>query len=76
MASTTNNASPNPGGRLVNGGLMNGGMVNVNLGSGNTAIGNTCNNVNKTAPVAGDLLTWALPITHTTCVMAGGPAQS
>lgn len=60
---------------VVNQGLVNDGSALVNLGSGNTAVGNTCNNVNGPAPVGGDLLTWALDITHNACVMAGGPAH-
>ena len=69
----TSHAPLGNGGWLINGGLVNGGLVNVNLGSGNTAIGNTCKNINKTAPVGGNILAWALPISHNACVMAGGP---
>lgn len=56
-----------------NGGLVNGGLVNLYLGSNNTAIGNTCNNVSDKAPVAGNILSWALYIPHNSCVFAGGP---
>lgn len=74
LASTTG-APVGTNGWLVNGGLVNGGNVNVNFGSGNTAIGNTCNNTNETAPLAGNILTWALDVSHNACVMAGGPAH-
>jgi hypothetical protein len=74
LATTTKAPAPQAAhGWLVNGGVVNGGLVNVNLGSGNTAIGNTCNNTNETAPVPGNVLTWAFDISHNSCVMAGGP---
>lgn len=73
LASTT--GAPGSTNGLVNGGLVNGGNVNVNFGSGNTAVGNTCNNINESAPLAGNILTWALDVSHNACVMAGGPAH-
>jgi len=55
--------------------LVNGGLVNVNLGSDDTAVGNTCNNTNESAPLRGDILAWALDVSHNACAMAGGPSH-
>jgi hypothetical protein len=81
-APTSSNSSPVSGNSgpvadnsLVNGGLINSGPVNVNLGSGDTADNDTCNNTNTTSPLEGNILSWAVGVTHNDCLMAGGPAH-
>jgi hypothetical protein len=70
-----NNAPVSSSNTLISGGLINSGPVNVNLGSGDTADNDTCNNTNEGAPLDGNILSWAVGVTHNDCLMAGGPAH-